>query len=63
MHDDNVLHYPITLPKNFAPMKRQQQIALLAAAINLVLVLLFPPYDYMSMQRGNIPTFDGFYFL
>ena len=44
-------------------MKRQQQIALLAAAINLVLVLLFPPYDYMSMQRGNIPTFDGFYFL
>jgi hypothetical protein len=45
-----------------ATMKRQQQIVLLVAAINLVLVLLFPPYDYTSMQRGNIPTFDGFYF-
>lgn len=24
--------------------------------------MLFPPYDYASLQRGNIPTFDGFYF-
>ncbi len=44
-------------------MKRQQQIVLLATALNLALVLLFPPYDYTSMQRGNIPTFDGFYFI
>jgi hypothetical protein len=44
-------------------MKRQQQIVLLATALNFALVLLFPPYDYTSMQRGNIPTFDGFYFI
>lgn len=43
-------------------MNRNQWIALLAAAANMVLVLLFPPYDYLAIQRGNIPTFDGFYF-
>ncbi len=44
-------------------MNRNQWIALLAAAVNLLLVFLFPPYDYQSIQHGNIPTFDGFYFL
>jgi hypothetical protein len=24
--------------------------------------MLFPPYDYLSLQHGNIATFDGFYF-
>lgn len=43
-------------------MNRQQRIALLIAAANLLLMLLFPPYDYQSLQRGNVPTFDGFYF-
>lgn len=43
-------------------MNNRQRIALLVAVANLVLVLLFPPYDYVSLQRGNIPTFDGFYF-
>lgn len=32
------------------------------AAANLALLLLFPPYDYLSIQRGNVATFDGFYF-
>lgn len=32
------------------------------AAANLVLVALFPPYDYQSLQHGNVATFDGFYF-
>ncbi|OHC71542.1 MAG: hypothetical protein A2045_03030 [Rhodocyclales bacterium GWA2_65_20] len=32
------------------------------AAANLALALLFPPHDYLSLQRGNIATFDGFYF-
>lgn len=27
---------------------------------NLGLVLLFPPYDYISLHRGNVPTFSGF---
>jgi hypothetical protein len=44
-------------------MNRAQWAALSIAALNLLLVLLFPPYDYSSMQRGNIPTFDGFYFV
>jgi len=26
-------------------------------------VSLFPPYDYLSLERGNIPTFAGFYWL
>lgn len=43
-------------------MTRAQWIALSIAALNLVLVVLFPPYDYVSMLRGNVPTFDGFYF-
>lgn len=44
-------------------MNRQQYIALLIVTANLLLMLLFPPYDYLSLQRGNIPTFDGFYFV
>lgn len=44
-------------------MNTAQRYALLVAAANLVLVLLFPPYDYVSILLGNIPTFDGFYFV
>lgn len=44
-------------------MNRQQYIALLIVTANLLLMLLFPPYDYLSLERGNIPTFDGFYFV
>lgn len=43
-------------------MNRSQAIALACAAVNLLLIGLFPPFDYISMQRGNVPTFDGFYF-
>lgn len=43
-------------------MNRPQLIALAIAAANLLLMLLFPPYDYVGMKHGNIPTFDGFYF-
>lgn len=43
-------------------MNNRQIVVLLVAIANLVLMLLFPPYDYVSLQRGNIPTFDGFYF-
>lgn len=44
-------------------MNRPQALALGIALANLLLVVVFPPYDYVSLQRGNIPTFDGFYFL
>lgn len=43
-------------------MNTAQRIALVVAVANLVLVLAFPPFDYISLQRGNIATFDGFYF-
>lgn len=44
-------------------MNRQQWIAVGVVLANLALVLLFPPYDYLSLQRGNIPTFSGFDFV
>lgn len=44
-------------------MNTAQRYAMLVAAANVVLVLLFPPYDYVSMLLGNVPTFDGFYFV
>ena len=43
-------------------MNKAQRIALLVALANLALLLIFQPYDYVSVQRGGIPTFDGFYF-
>jgi magnesium-transporting ATPase (P-type) len=44
-------------------MNIAQRIALVVALGNLVLLAAFPPYDYVSQQYGNIPTFDGFYFV
>ena len=44
-------------------LSRQQWITLVAAIANSALVSLFPPYDYISFQRGNIPTFSGFYWV
>jgi len=43
-------------------MNKAQRIALAVVVTNLVLLSLFPPYNYVSLQHGNIPTFDGFYF-
>lgn len=43
-------------------MNTAQRIALGVAVANLALLAIFPPYDYLSLQQGNIPTFDGFYF-
>lgn len=43
-------------------MNNSQRIALAVAVANLALLMIFPPYDYISLERGNIPTFDGFYF-
>ena len=42
-------------------MNKYQWITVVLAAINLALVALFPPYDYISAARNNVPTFDGFY--
>jgi uncharacterized membrane protein len=50
-------------PQQLRTMNTAQRIALVVAVANLALLMIFPPYDYVSLQRGNIPTFDGFYFV
>jgi membrane-associated HD superfamily phosphohydrolase len=41
---------------------RRQLFGLLFFAANMALVLLFPPHDYVSLARGNVPPFAGFHF-
>ncbi|MCX7143239.1 MAG: hypothetical protein NT123_19715 [Proteobacteria bacterium] len=43
-------------------MNKYQGIMLLVGAINLLLILSFPPYDYVSVHT-NAPNFDGFLFV
>jgi hypothetical protein len=39
-------------------------IAMILIAVNLVGVLLFPPFEYVShMTKAVLPTFEGFYFI
>jgi hypothetical protein len=33
-------------------------------AVNLIVVLLFPPFEnYLSITRAALPTFEGFHFI
>ena len=41
-------------------MNKYQAVTALVAALNLLLMLLFPPYDYLSYTHNNVPNFDGF---
>ena len=41
-------------------MNKFQTVAMLVAASNLLLLLLFPPYDYISYGYSKLPAFDGF---
>ena len=43
-------------------MNRHQRIAVAFAAANLLLVLLFPPFDYNSIATAFPPAFAGFFF-
>lgn len=43
-------------------MNRHQRIAVAIAAANLLLILLFPPFDYHSIATAFPPAFAGFYF-
>lgn len=43
-------------------MNKYQGIALVVAVLNLLLVFLFPPFDYVSNALSNVPTFEGFAF-
>ena len=44
-------------------MNSPQKTIVIVAAINLALMLLFPPHDSLSLWRGGTPTLDGFYFI
>ena len=43
-------------------MNRKQAIALAMAAANIVLIMLFPPFDIYSLAKTQVPVFAGFYF-
>jgi hypothetical protein len=43
-------------------LNRTQTVALAITLANLVLILLFPPFDYLAVSRGSVPTFEGFSF-
>lgn len=42
-------------------MNRHQTIALVVAAVNLLLILLFPPVDQYSIAATKVPVFAGFH--
>lgn len=45
-------------------MNRHQCVVLGIAAINLLLVLLFPPFESVfALTNAALPTFEGFYFI
>jgi hypothetical protein len=44
------------------PMNRYQRVVLAIAAINLLVVLLFPPFDQYSIATARAPVFAGFSF-
>ena len=41
-------------------MNRLQWVTFTVAALNVLLVWLFPPFDYVSQPRAGVATFDGF---
>ena len=43
-------------------MNRKQLLAILFTVINLAVLLLFPPYDYVALARDGVATFSGFHF-
>jgi hypothetical protein len=44
-------------------MNRNQAFALAIAAANLLVVLLFPPFDQYSIANSRVPIFAGFAFI
>lgn len=41
-------------------MNRNQKIALIVAALNMAVILLFPPFDQYSIATAKAPVFAGF---
>ena len=53
--------------ENISGAKRRfnfQNTILLVAAVNLLVILLFPPFEYFyAITKALLPTFQGFYFI
>ena len=43
-------------------MNRIQTLVLVVGMVNLTLLLLFPPYDYVALGHNGVATFGGFRF-
>jgi hypothetical protein len=43
-------------------MNKNQAIALIIAAANIVLIMVFPPFDFYSIASSKFPVFGGFEF-
>ena len=43
-------------------MNKNQAIALAVAALNIVLIMLFPPFDAYTITNSRLPVFSGFEF-
>jgi hypothetical protein len=51
-------------PRSRVGGNRQQRCILTLIAVNLIVVLLFPPFEnYLSITRAALPTFEGFHFI
>jgi hypothetical protein len=42
-------------------MNKYQRIVVIVAAVNIALMLLFPPFLDNPLRRGMLPSFEGFY--
>ena len=66
LDDTPVMHSVILMPVNrgiTVGMNRGQRIALIVAAANLLLIVLFPPIDQYSIASAAVPVFAGFHFI
>ncbi|MGP1609484.1 MAG: hypothetical protein ACTS5G_02170, partial [Burkholderiales bacterium] len=42
-------------------MNKYQRLVITVAAINALVMILFPPFNSQPLARGMLPSFDGFY--
>ena len=43
-------------------MNQNQKIALVIVAVNIIVIMLFPPFDIYSIANAQLPVFGGFNF-
>lgn len=42
-------------------MNKYQRLVIIVAAINILVMTLFPPFNSQPLAKGMLPSFDGFY--